>query len=72
MFKSILAPTDGSLPACRAIERAGRFARGQKSRVIGLWIVPSWQPNLYACAGDLPKGLTPPNQLRTTPVVVRR
>ena len=62
MFRSILVPTDGSPPARRAIERAVRFAREQRARVIGLWIGPTWQPNLYAYAGELPEGFISPDQ----------
>ena len=62
MFRNILVPTDGSPPARRAIERAVRFAREQEAQVIGLWIGPTWQPNLYAYAGELPKGFISPAQ----------
>ena len=62
MFKNILVPTDGSLPARRAIEKAVRFAREQKARVTGLWVGPTWQPNLYAYSGDVPKGFISPEQ----------
>ena len=62
MFRHILVPTDGSPPARRAIECAVRFAREQKARVTGFWVGPTWQPNLYAYAGDLPEGFISPGE----------
>jgi nucleotide-binding universal stress UspA family protein len=66
MFRNILVPTDGSPPARRAIERAVQFAREQKARVTGLWVGPTWQPNLYAYAGDLPPGFISPDEFAAT------
>jgi len=48
MFKRILVPTDGSVPARRAIKRAVQFAREQKARVHGFYVGPPWQLPLYS------------------------
>ena len=62
MFKNILVPTDGSPPAHRAIQHAARFAREQKAQVTGLWVGPTWQPNLYAYSVHVPAGFISPDQ----------
>ncbi len=62
MFKNILVPTDGSPRSRRAIMRAVRLAKEQKARVIGFWVAPSWEPNMYAYAKDAPPGFISPGQ----------
>ena len=62
MFKNILVPTDGSAMSRRAVARAVRLAKEQKARVIGLWVGPPWEPNLYAYDKDVPAGFISPKQ----------
>jgi len=62
VFKTILAPTDGSAMSRRAVARAVRLAKEQKARVIGLWVGPPWEPNLYAYDKDVPPGFISPKQ----------
>ncbi|HKA43458.1 MAG TPA: universal stress protein [Burkholderiales bacterium] len=62
MFRRILVPTDGSPFSWRAVERAIRFAKEQDARVVGLWVGPTWQPNLYAYDGKVPAGFVSPKQ----------
>ena len=56
VFKNILVPTDGSAPSRRAVKCAVRLAKQQKARVIGLWVGPAWEPNLYAYGDVVPRG----------------
>jgi len=62
MFKSILVPTDGSPRSRRAVMRAVRLAKEQKAPIIGFWVGPAWEPNLYAYAKDVPPGFVSPAQ----------
>ena len=62
MFKRILVPTDGSAMSRRAIARAVKLAREQKARIVGLWVGPAWEPNMYAYAKDVPPGFITPAQ----------
>ena len=62
MFKRILVPTDGSAMSRRAVARAVRLAKEQKARVIGLWVGPAWEPNMYAYDRDVPPGFVSPTQ----------
>ena len=60
MYKRILVPTDGSAMSRRAVARAVRLAQEQGARVIGLWVGPAWEPNLYAYDRDVPAGFISP------------
>jgi len=62
MFRNILLPTDGSPRSRRAVMRAVRLAKEQKARIIGFWVGPAWEPNLYAYAKDVPPGFVSPAQ----------
>lgn len=62
MFRNILVPTDGSPVSQRAVKLAVRFAREQHARVIGFWVGPSWEPNMYAYSKDVPPGFISPKQ----------
>lgn len=62
MYKRILVPTDGSAMSRRAVARAVRLAREQGARVIGLWVGPAWEPNLYAYDIGVPAGFISPTQ----------
>ena len=62
MYKRILVPTDGSAMSRRAVARAVRLAKEQRARVIGLWVGPAWEPNLYAYDRDVPAGFISPRQ----------
>ena len=56
MFSRILVPTDGSPLSRRAVRCAVQLAKQQKARVIGLWVGPAWEPNLYAYGDTVPPG----------------
>src|SRR5690242_13670490 len=60
MFKHILAATDDSPAARRAVARAIRLAREQNARVTALWVGPPWEPNLYAYESAVPSGFVSP------------
>ena len=62
MFKKILVPTDGSPVSQRAVKLAVRFAREQQARLVGFWVGPSWEPNMYAYSKDVPPGFISPKQ----------
>lgn len=48
MYKNILVPTDGSPLSNRAAKQAIRFAKEQNAKVVGLYVAPAWEPNVYA------------------------
>ncbi len=56
MFSRILVPTDGSPLSRRAVRCAVQLAKEQKARVVGLWVGPAWEPNLYAYGDTVPPG----------------
>jgi len=62
VFKRILVPTNGSAMSRKAVARAVKFAREQKARIVGLWVGPAWEPNLYAYAKEVPPGFITPAQ----------
>jgi nucleotide-binding universal stress UspA family protein len=62
MFRNILVPTDGSPSSLGALKAAVRFASEQKARITGVWVGPSWEPNLYAYDRDVPPGFISPRQ----------
>lgn len=46
MFRNILVPTDGSALSRKAINQAVRFAKEQNARVTGLYVAPSYKPDI--------------------------
>jgi len=56
VFSRILVPTDGSPLSRRAVRCAVQLAKEQKARVVGLWVGPAWEPNLYAYGDSVPPG----------------
>jgi nucleotide-binding universal stress UspA family protein len=62
MFKHILVPIDGSPAALQAVKTAAAFARGQKARLTVFWAGPTWEPDMYAYARDVPAGFITPAQ----------
>jgi nucleotide-binding universal stress UspA family protein len=46
MFKNILVPTDGSKLSRKAIKQAVQFAKEQHARVMGLHVVPPYEPDV--------------------------
>ena len=62
MFRKILVPTDGSALSRRAVEYAVRLAKEQKARIVGLWVGPAWEPNLYAYGDSAPPGFVSKRQ----------
>lgn len=62
MFRRILVPTDGSAMSRKAVARAAKLAREQKAQLVGLWVGPAWEPNLYAYDRDVPAGFITPAQ----------
>lgn len=41
---------------------AVRLAKEQGASVIGLWVGPAWEPNMYAYDKDVPRGFISPKQ----------
>ena len=59
MFKHILAPTDGSRLALKAVRRAVQLAKEQKARVTGIYVGPAWSPQVHGdstLTGYVPPG----------------
>jgi nucleotide-binding universal stress UspA family protein len=48
MYKSILVPVDGSPLSRNAAKEAVAFAKDQGAKVIGFYVAPEYQPNVYA------------------------
>ena len=48
MYRNILVPVDGSPLARNAAKEAVAFAKGQGAKVIGFYVAPEYQPNVYA------------------------
>jgi len=48
MYKSILVPIDGSPLSRSAAKEAVAFAKDQGAKVVGFYVAPAYQPNVYA------------------------
>ena len=48
MVKHILVPTDGSKLSARAVRMACSLAKTCGARITGVYVVPPWNPPLYA------------------------
>jgi nucleotide-binding universal stress UspA family protein len=46
MFRNILVPIDGSPRSRRACRNAVRFAKEQRARVTGIYVVPPYRPDV--------------------------
>ncbi|MBI3919428.1 MAG: universal stress protein [Betaproteobacteria bacterium] len=48
MYKNILVPIDGSALSRSAAREAVAFAKAQGAKVVGFYVAPAYQPNVYA------------------------
>ena len=48
MYKNILVPIDGSSLSRAAAKEAVAFAKEQGAKVVGFYVAPEYQPNVYA------------------------
>lgn len=64
MYKSILAPTDGSVLSHRGVMKAIRLARKLGARVTGFYVSPPYQP--YVFGEYIPPDLVSPRQFEAS------
>jgi nucleotide-binding universal stress UspA family protein len=48
MYRNILVPIDGSALSRSAAKEAVAFAKAQGAKVIGFYVAPAYEPNVYA------------------------
>jgi nucleotide-binding universal stress UspA family protein len=48
MYTNILVPIDGSALSRTAAKEAVAFARSQGAKVVGFYVAPAYEPNVYA------------------------
>jgi nucleotide-binding universal stress UspA family protein len=48
MYKHILVPTDGSKLSAKAIRSAAALAKACKAKLTGIYVIPRYEPPLYA------------------------
>ena len=60
MYRKILIPTDGSALSRKAVKKAVRLAKEQNARVVGFYVGPPYQLNVYA--DYVPPGFVSPQE----------
>lgn len=60
MYRNILVPIDGSALSRSAAKEAVAFAKAQGAKVIGFYVAPAYEPNVYA--DFVPANFVPPHE----------